>query len=85
MLLTIGLFSTEQYSLLPGLWRLLYGAGILTGGAHSIRIVSHMSLFFMAIGTIGLFLPNWTDHILAIGFGLGHIGFGLVIARKHGG
>lgn len=85
LLLTGGLVNAGQYSLLPGLWLLLYGTGIITGGAHSIRIVSIMGLYFMILGAIGLWLTVWTDHLLAAGFGLGHIGFGLVIARKHGG
>lgn len=84
-LLTMGLIAADQYQLLPGIWLLLYGTGVITGGAHSIRIVSIMGLFFMVLGLIALLLPAWGNYFLATGFGLCHIGFGLVIARKYGG
>ena len=85
LLLTIGLLNAGQYALLPGLWLLLYGTAIVTGGAHSIRIVSYMGLFFIALGTFTLIFHSLNDYALAAGFGLGHIGFGFVIARKYGG
>jgi hypothetical protein len=41
---------------------------------------------FMALGAVALFAPaEYNDVCLAVGFGGLHIGFGLWIARKHGG
>jgi hypothetical protein len=38
------------------------------------------------LGAIALFTPvRWGDALMALGFGGLHIGFGLVIARRHGG
>lgn len=71
---------------LPGLWLLLYGVGIVTAGAFSVRPVPLMGLVFMALGAVALFwraLPG--DLALALGFGGLQIGFGLWIARRHGG
>jgi hypothetical protein len=40
----------------------------------------------MALGAVALFAPaGWGDGLMALGFGGLHIGFGLVIARRHGG
>ncbi len=73
-------------SLLPGLWLLLYGTAVVTGGAMSIRIVLGMGVLFMLLGCAALSSPAaWGTAYLAAGFGGLHIGFGLAIARRHGG
>lgn len=85
-LLTFALFSAGAWSLLPGVWLLLYGTAIVTGGAFSVRVVPVMGFCLMALGTGALFAPaSWGDAFMAAGFGVLQIGFGLWIARHHGG
>jgi hypothetical protein len=84
--LTAVLFRAGMPNLLPGVWMLLYGAGIVAGGGASVRIVPLMGACFMAGGTVALFssgIPG--DTWLAAGFGGMHILFGAVIAVKYGG
>lgn len=84
--LTLVLFRAGIAGLLPGIWLLLYGTAVVTGGAFSIRVVRLMGLCFMVLGTVALFCPaSWGDALLAAGFGGVHILFGAVIARKYGG
>jgi len=41
---------------------------------------------FMALGVVALVAPvAWGTWLLGLGFGLLHIGFGILIAVKHGG
>ena len=84
--LTVVLFRSDEITILPGLWLLLYGAAVVTGGAFSVRIVPVMGLCFMLVGAVSLASPVvWGNLFLILGFGLLHIGFGIAIARRHGG
>ena len=85
-LLTVPLYQSGHISVLPGLWLLLYGAGIVTAGAFSVRVVPVMGLCLMAVGAVALFLPRaWADVSMAAGFGGVQILFGAFIARRFGG
>ena len=85
-LLTLALFQAGVQAAVPGVWLLLYGTAIVTGGAFSVRVIPVMGLALMGLGAIALFAPsNWGDAFMAAGFGVLQIGFGLWIARHHGG
>jgi hypothetical protein len=84
-LLTAVLFQHGMTALLPGLWLLLYGSAIVSGGSASVRVVPLMGFCFMAAGAAALIQPAAGCVLLAAGFGGLHILFGTIIAVKYGG
>jgi hypothetical protein len=85
-LLTFVMYRAGLPAAIPGTWLLLYGTGVVTGGAFSVRVVPVMGLCFMSIGAVALFCPfAWGTAFLAAGFGGLHLIFGWIIARKYGG
>jgi len=83
--LTAVLYRLGVVAALPGVWLLLYGAGVVSGGGASVRVVPAMGALFMLAGTLALLLPSAGDLLLPVGFGGLHIIFGTIIAVKYGG
>ena len=84
--ITYALWGTRTFSVMPSAWLLLYGAGVLTGGAFSVPVVRVVGALFIALGLAAVLTPpEWGNVWLGAGFGGVQIGFGLYIARNHGG
>ena len=85
-LLTAAIIWDRSTRLIPGVWLLLYGIGVVQAGALSVRVVPALGVAFVVLGAIALPMPwLWANVVLAAGFGLAHIGCGVLIARKYGG
>jgi hypothetical protein len=78
--------SNASASLVPGLWLLLYGAGLAAAGSLSVWVIPCMGSLFLALGIAALAAPaTWSNTLLTCGFAGIHIVFGAVIARNYGG
>ena len=84
-LLTLAAFTRGAEGLLPGIWLALYGAGVMTGGAYSVRVVPLMGVAFIALGGVALLTPVSGDLLLGAGLGGLHVLFGLIVWRRYGG
>jgi hypothetical protein len=84
--LTWGVWIHDDWALMPAVWLLLYGTGLLAGGVFSVAAVRLLGLAFMALGVAALATPlAWSNVWLGMGFGGLQLVFGLYIARRHGG
>lgn len=84
--LTAAFWSSGSMTLVPGLWLLLYGVAVVAAGTFSVRAVPIMGACLIALGAAALFSPPaWGNAYLAAGFGGLQMGFGVWIARRHGG
>jgi hypothetical protein len=84
--LTIIFMEHHLYGLLPGMWLMLYGVAVITGGSFSVRVIPVMGICFAIFGAVALAAPEqWSNGVMAAGFGGLHLLFGLLIAHKFGG
>jgi hypothetical protein len=86
VVITLGLWRFERYEVMAPIWMLLYGVSVVTGGAFSVRIVPVMGWLFMAMGALCFALPAaYGNYLMGASFGLLHIVFGAIIAKRYGG
>ncbi len=85
-ILSVFLYRNGMYELMPGMWLLMYGVAVMSGGTFSVNVVPLMGVSFVALGTAALFSPaEWANFYMGAGFGGLQIIFGAIIARRHGG
>jgi hypothetical protein len=83
---TVVLYGNDLFQLMPGTWLLFYGVAVVAGGAFSVRVVPIMGVCFMTLGVLAFLAPFALANLfMAMGFGILHISFGVLIARRYGG
>jgi hypothetical protein len=86
IVITLGLWRYEHYEVMPAVWMLCYGASIVNGGAFSVKAVPVMGWIFITLGAAAFALPAaYGNYLMAASFGLLHIIFGAIIAKRYGG
>jgi len=86
IVLTALFYYRGFFPFLPCVWLTLYGTAVVTGGAYSVKIVPAVGWIFVALGAIAAFAPASAGNLLmALGFGVLHVVFGLIVARRYGG
>ena len=83
--LTVFFYVHHLFFHVWGIWMLCYGLAICAVGLFSIRPVSFLGAAFVLAGAVTFLLPV-SAHLpmMAVAFGGFHIGYGVLMARKHG-
>ncbi len=86
LVITLGLWRSEHFEAMIPIWILLYGAAVVCGGSFSVKAVPVMGWCFIALGTVAFVVPaSFGNLIMALSFGVLHVIFGSIIARRFGG
>jgi len=86
VVIVLGLWRYEYYYVMAPVCILCYGAAVVCGGAFSVRVVPVMGWCFIALGALAFALPmNYGNAMMGASFGILHIVFGAIIARRYGG
>lgn len=86
VIVVLGLAKNGYFYVMAPICMLTYGAAVVCGGAFSVRIIPVMGWFFMALGAIAFAIPTYYGNLMmGASFGMLHIIFGAIIARRYGG
>ncbi|SHI61641.1 hypothetical protein SAMN02745146_1190 [Hymenobacter daecheongensis DSM 21074] len=83
-----GLFCLALYLrgaasfVVPGLL-LFYGLALLNASKYTLDEIRLLGLTQMGLGLLAVLLPGWGLIFFALGFGLGHIGYGLLMYNRY--
>ncbi|MDO7846901.1 hypothetical protein Q5H92_11075 [Hymenobacter sp. M29] len=83
-----GLFCLRLYLgadvalVMPGLL-LFYGLALLNASKYTLDEIRWLGVTQIGLGLVCLLLPEWGLLFFALGFGLGHIGYGLVMYNRY--
>jgi hypothetical protein len=66
----------------PGLL-VFYGLALLNGSKYTLDEIKYLGLTLIALGLVGLLLPSYGLMLFGAGFGLGHIGYGLLMYNRY--
>ncbi|WP_400193731.1 hypothetical protein [Hymenobacter sp. B81] len=83
-----GLFCLQLYlhgtaGLVVPAMLLFYGLALLNASKYTVDEIKLLALTLLALGLVASFLPNYAFLFFALGFGLGHIGYGLLMYNRY--
>ncbi len=81
--LTWQLWLRADFSLIPGIWLLMYGCAVMAASTLTRRALAVMGALLAVLGVIALQVPvNFQNAMLGLGFGGLHLLFGILIGGR---
>ena len=81
--LTWQLWLRADFTLIPGIWLLMYGCAVMAASTLTRRALAVMGALLAVLGVIALRVPvNFQNAVLGLGFGGLHLLFGILIGGR---
>lgn len=77
------LFKNGQFGLIAPATLLFYGLALVNGGKYTYNDIRYLGITEIILGLIGLFYPGFGLELWAVGFGILHIVYGLMMYNKY--
>jgi hypothetical protein len=77
------LYREGQILLIAPATLVFYGLALVNGSKYTLDDIRYLGFCELGLGIIGLFFPGYGLELWAIGFGILHIVYGLVMYRKY--
>jgi len=79
----LALYKERQILLIAPATLVFYGLALVNGSKFTLNDIRYLGLCEIGLGLIGLFFPGFGLELWAIGFGMLHIAYGMVMYRKY--
>ena len=81
--LTWQLWLRADFTLIPGIWLLMYGCAVMAASTLTRRALAVMGALLAVLGVVALQVPvNLQNAVLGVGFGGLHLLFGIMIGGR---
>lgn len=77
------LYREGQILLIAPATLVFYGLALVNGSKYTLNDIRYLGLSEIALGIIGLFKPGYGLELWAIGFGVLHIFYGIMMYKKY--
>lgn len=77
--------SAGLYSLLVPVFLLFYGLGLYSAGTYTFKEIKVIGVLEVVLGVVALWVPEYGLAFFALGFGVLHIIYGMIIKSKYAG
>lgn len=79
----IALYLRGMYGLIGPSTLVFYGLALVNGGKYTLDDIRYLGITEILLGLFGLFVPGFGLEIWALGFGVLHIFYGILMYRKY--
>lgn len=79
----LALLNAGNYGMIAPAMLIFYGLGLVNGGKYTLNDIHYLGLMEIGLGSIALFVPGYGLEFWAIGFGVLHIIYGLIMYNKY--
>lgn len=79
----LALYLNGIYGLIAPATLIFYGLALVNGGKYTLNDIRYLGILEIVLGIFGLFNPGYGLELWALGFGVLHIIYGLMMYQKY--